>query len=326
MRHLFFSLIFFTLLGSTIQAQSLTFRDNGTFKIVQFTDLHYIAGAEPSKKSISMMETTLDEEKPDLVVFTGDVVVKAPTKTGWDEVLEVVISRKIPYIVTFGNHDDESEMRRDEVATYVSSKPLLVNAQVQIPGVSGYLNGSVTIQGTNNKSGAIIYAFDSHGYSKNNRVKRYAWIEHDQVSWYRQTSAAYIEAHQDTLPALAFFHIPLPEYKQAFDDMGNKRVGVRYENECPPDINTGMYAAMLEAGDVLGMFVGHDHVNDYLVDYRDIALAYGCWSGSENTYQRNKNGARVIELTEGKRQFYTYIRESDGQKIHHVNFPFPKKK
>ena len=311
---------------TTAHAQALKFRNNGAFRIVQFTDIHYVAGAEPSKKSISMMEATLDSEKPDLVVFTGDIVVKAPTKKGWDEVLDVVISRKIPYIVTFGNHDDESEMKRSEVAEYVSSKPYLVNKAVGIPGVSGFLNGAVTIEATNGKPGAILYAMDSHAYSKNSRVKGYGWFAHNQVEWYRQTSASFLKASVDTLPALAFFHIPLPEYKLAFDDLKNKRVGVRYENECPPEINTGMYAAMLEAGDVLGMFVGHDHVNDYLVDYRDIALAYGCWSGSENTYQRNKNGARIIELKEGRRRFSTYIRESDGQKIYPVDFPFPKKK
>jgi len=318
-----FLMLFF--IGSG-EAQNLKFRKDGKFRIVQFTDLHYVAGAEPSKKSISMMEATLDEEKPDLVVFTGDVVVREKNKRGWDEVLQVVISRKIPYIVTLGNHDDESEMKRDEIAAYVVGKPHCVNTRIQLPGVSGYLNGAFTVEGKDGKPAAILYAMDSHAYSKNPKVKGYNWFAPDQVNWYREMSASFKEIYKDTLTALAFFHIPLPEYKLAFDNIKNKRVGVRYENECPPDVNSGMFLAMLEAGDVLGTFVGHDHVNDYLVEYYDIALAYGCWSGSENTYQRHKNGARIIELTEGKREFYTYIRESDGQKIYHVNFPFPKKK
>jgi hypothetical protein len=309
-----------------LAAQQLTFRKDGKFRIVQFTDIHYVAGLEPSKKSISMMEATLDAEKPDLVVFTGDVVVNAPTKKGWDEVLQVVISRRIPYLVTFGNHDDEKEMRRHEVAEYISTKPYLLNNRVSEEGVSGFLNASLTVQSKDGKPGAILYAMDSHAYSKNSRVKGYGWFAHDQVNWFRKTSAAHLQASVDTLPALAFFHIPLPEYRLAFNDIKNKRVGVRYENECPPEINTGMYAAMFEAGDVLGTFVGHDHVNDYLVDYNGIALTYGCWSGSSNTYQRSKNGARIIELTEGKRQFSTYIREFDGQKIYPVDYPFPQKK
>ncbi len=309
-----------------VHAQALKFRKDGTFRIVQFTDIHYDASSPTSRPSLKVMEETLDAEKPDLVVFTGDVVTRSPNKKGWDDVLQVAISRRIPYVVTFGNHDDEGDLKREALAEYVVSKPYLVNKVARIPGVSGYLNAAITIEGTNGKPGAIIYAMDSHAYTAHPRVKGYGWFMHDQVSWFRNTSASFVEAHKDTLPALAFFHIPLPEYKLAFDDLGNRRIGVRYEKECPPDINTGMFTAMLEAGDVMGMFVGHDHTNDYLVDYYDIALAYGACTRGGESYKRSKSGARIIELTQGKRQFHTYIRELDGQKIYPVDFPFPKPK
>jgi len=317
---------FFFFIGLIAQAQELKFRADSTFRIVQFTDLHYKAGAEPSKKSISMMRATLDEQKPDLVVFTGDVVVSAPTKQGWDEVLEVVISRKIPYIVTLGNHDDESEMKRAEVAAYVSTKPYLVNKTASMAGVEGFLNAGITVKGKSGGNAAILYAMDSHAYSKIKRVDGYGWFGHNQIDWFRKTSAKFKEAQKDTLPALAFFHIPLPEYRMAFDNIKNRRRGVRYENECPASINSGMFTAMVESGDVLGTFVGHDHVNDYLVEYYGIALTYGCFSGSENTYLRTKNGARIIELKEGKRQFSTFIREFDGAVLYPVTFPFVTKK
>ena len=38
----------------------------------------------------------------------------------------------------------------------------------------------------------------------------------DQINWYRQQSAAYkAQNGGQPLPALAFFHIPLPEYNEA---------------------------------------------------------------------------------------------------------------
>lgn len=301
---------------------SLTFDRQGHFTIVQFTDIHYKAGVDHSAHSIRMMEATLDEVKPDLVVFTGDIVVSAPSKTGWDEVLDVVISRGIPYLVTLGNHDDEAELTRQEVAEYVAAKPYVLHQDVALDGVSGYLNTTLTVAGCNGAPAAILYAMDSHAYSRDERLKGYGWFDHDQVAWYRQQSAQYKVALRDTLPALAFFHIPLPEYSKAFNNMKNKRVGVRYEAECPPFINTGMYAAMFESGDVLGTFVGHDHVNDYVVDFHGIALAYGCFSGSANTYQRSKNGARIIRLTEGERGFETWIREFDGVVVNRLSYPF----
>lgn len=327
MRFFTIFLSFLTLLcGSFLRAQNLKFSANGTFRIVQFTDIHYDASSRTSRLSIKVMEETLDAEKPDLIVYTGDVVTRSPNKKGWDEVLQVAIARRIPYVVTFGNHDDEGDLKREALAEYVATKPYLVNKEVKIPGVSGYLNAALTIEGTNGKPGAIIYALDSRAYSSYAWGKGYDWFAHDQVSWFRNTSASFAGTHKEALPALAFFHIPLPEYKLAFDDLGNRRIGVRYEKECPPDVNSGMFLSMLEAGDVMGMFVGHDHTNDYLVEYYDIALAYGaCTRGGEN-YKRGKSGARVIELTQGKRQFHTYIRELDGQKVYGVDFPFPKKK
>lgn len=323
-------LVFFVLSlligSSTLSAQQLKFRKDGSFRIVQFTDIHYDATSPTSKPSIKVMEETLDAEKPDLIVFTGDVVTRSPNKKGWDEVLQVAISRRIPYIVTLGNHDDEGDLKRKELADYVATKPYLVNQTAQIAGVSGFLNAAITVANQNGQPGAILYAMDSHAYSGNGRVKGYGWFAHDQVSWFKRTSSQLLETTKDTLPALAFFHIPLPEYKLAFDDLANRRVGVRYEKECPPEINTGMFAAMLEAGDVMGMFVGHDHTNDYLVEYYNIALVYGACTRGGEAYKRSKAGARVIELKEGTRGFSTYIRELDGQTLPRVDFPFPPKK
>lgn len=303
-------------------AQELKFNADGQFTIVQFTDIHYKAGVEHSAKSIEMMEATLDEIQPDLVVFTGDIVVSAPSQHGWDEVLSVVIARHIPYLVNLGNHDDESEWSREQVAAYVASKELVLNKEVTLSGVSGFLNTSLTVAGQQGQPAAILYAMDSHAYSRDARLKGYGWFDHDQVAWYRAKSQEYKQSVGDTLPALAFFHIPLPEYKEAFDNLKNKRVGVRYEDECPPFLNTGMYAAMFESGDVLGTFVGHDHVNDYLVDFHGIALTYGCFSGSANSYQRSKNGARVIRLTEDERGFETWIKEFDGVVVNRLKYPF----
>lgn len=316
--------LLFSISSYSTQAQDLKFI-NGKFKIVQFTDLHYVANAEPSKKSIQTIEHTLDAERPDLVVFTGDVVVKAPSKQGWDEVLQTVINRKIPYIVTLGNHDDESELTRLEVATYVANKPFLINKTASIPNVDGVLNASIPILGKDNKPQFTLYALDSKAYSQFKEIKGYDWFAANQVAWYRNESTRIKKEANTTLPALAFFHIPFPEYEIAFNNLSHARIGVRYEKEGSPIINSGMYEAMLKQGDVMGTFVGHEHVNDYLVDYYGIALAYGCFTGSENTYLRHKNGARIIQIEEGKRGFHTYIRESDGAILYRTDYPFAKK-
>lgn len=320
----FLFLLLFSGIAMGVYAQDLRFDAEGSFKIVQFTDIHHKSGSVHSFYALDMINETLDVEKPDLVVFTGDVVVAAPTPQGWDDVLESVISRDIPYMVVFGNHDDENEWNREQVAEYVSKKQGLVNATPALEGVKGYMNGAVLIKNSKGEESFVLYTFDSHAYSTNSKIKGYGWFDISQINWYQRKSQEIKSRLKDTIPALAFFHIPLPEYTYAFNDIKNKRIGVRYEAECPPYINTGMYAAMLQEGDVLGTFVGHDHVNDYLVDYHGIALAYGCWSGSKNTYTRSQNGARVILLQEGIKGFETYIRQRDGSLIYQTSYPFSR--
>jgi hypothetical protein len=73
---------------------------------------------------------------------------------------------------------------------------------------------------------------------------------------------------------------------------------------------------MLECGDVMGIFVGHDHENDYIGSYHGIALAYGRFSGGRNTYGSLTRGARVIVLKENKREFDTWIREKGGNVLY----------
>ena len=50
---------------------------------------------------------------------------------------------------------------------------------------------------------------------------------------------------------MAFFHIPFPEYNQAAQNENALLIGTRKEKACAPAINTGLYAAMLNAGDVM---------------------------------------------------------------------------
>ena len=76
-----------------------------------------------------------------------------------------------------------------------------------------------------------------------------------QIAWYSETSAA-IRAENGgrTAPALAFFHIPIYEYELVTDKVGDTQEAV-----ADAVINSGLYTAFVEAGDVKATFVGHDH-------------------------------------------------------------------
>lgn len=302
------------------QKSELKFSKDGKFKIVQFTDVHFKYGNRASDIALERINQVLDDERPDLVIFTGDVVYSAPADSGMLQVLEPVVKRKLPFVVTFGNHDNEQGMTREQLYDIIRQVPSNL-----LPDRGTVLSPDyvLTVKSSSNlkKDAALLYCMDSHSYSPLKDVKGYAWLTFDQVNWYRQQSAAYkVQNGGQPLPALAFFHIPLPEYNEAARSENAILRGTRMEEACAPKLNTGMFAAMKEAGDVMGMFVGHDHDNDYAVMWKDILLAYGRFTGGNTEYNHLPNGARIIVLDEGARTFTSWIRQKDGV-VDKISYP-----
>ena len=306
-----------------INAQTLKFNSDKKFKIVQFTDIHWVTGNPETKVSEERMNEVLEAEKPDLVVFTGDFVTGKPAAKGIKELLAPTVSRNLPFAMVFGNHDEEQDMTREEM--YELLKTIPGNMTETTNGISGISNYVLPLKASDgDKESAVLYFFDSHSYSKLEQVKGYDWIKPDQINWYIEESSRFTKENEGTpLPSLAFFHIPLPEYEEAVRSDNAMSIGTRREKACSPEINSGLFAAMINAGDVMGTFVGHDHVNDYSVYWKGILLNYGRFTGSKTTYHDipDGNGARVIELTEGKREFKTWVRLKDGKIINNVDYP-----
>jgi predicted phosphodiesterase len=287
----------------------LRFHKDGTFKVVQFTDTHYQPGVSASDSAIANINEVLDAEKPDLVIFTGDVIYAPPAGTGLRRVLEPVAKRNIPFAVVFGNHDDEQDLTRPQL--YDTIRTVRHNLLPE-RGASASPDYVLKIASSKEKGkeAARIYCMDSHSYSRlKGQVDGYDWFHASQVEWYRRQAAIQPTAADSiVVPAIAFFHIPFPEYKQAAESGSAILRGTRMEQVCSPELNSGMFTAMKEAGDVMATFAGHDHDNDFAVMWYDILLAYGRYSGGNTVYNHLKNGARVIVLKEGERAFTTWLR------------------
>ena len=291
----------------------LKFRSDQRFKIVQFTDIHWHNGEEPDQQSAALIARVAKAESPDLIILTGDILAGGGCDDAAESLRQVVQSVEacgIPWAAVFGNHDDEGTADRHELMAIMSGSPLSLTqpGPVEIPGVGNYV---LSIQSfKENVPAAVLYFIDSGSYAQTD-IGGYDWIKREQIVWYLQESARLTAGAGNPLPALAFFHIPIPEYDEVWDF--HTCYGVKYENVCAPQVNTGFFAAMHEAGDVMGTFVGHEHVNDFWGDLHGIRLCYGRASGY-NTYGREgfPRGARVIALQEGERQFETWLHLDDG--------------
>ncbi|MEG1403198.1 metallophosphoesterase family protein [Bacteroides sp.] len=304
------------------QKSTLKFNTNGKFKIVQFTDVHYkVDDQANSQIALDRMNEVLDAEKPDFVIFTGDIVVSNESFKGFDTVLDVCIKRNISFGLVFGNHDDEYDRTRLELYDYIAKKKGSL-MPVRTGDVAPDYVLTIKSSKDKNKDAALIYCVDSHSYTQIKSVPGYDWIKFEQIAWYREQSRNFTKENGGTpLPALAFFHIAFPEYRDAVMEEKNRLFGVRGEGVACPTANSGFFTSIKECGDIMGTFVGHDHDNDYAVMYKEVLLAYGRYTGGNTVYNDIANGARVIILQEGERKFDSYIRLADGKIESQISYP-----
>ena len=283
----------------------LKFREDGTFKIAQFTDLHW---EEENPADVEIIKNVIREvtkaEKPDILIFTGDVICTSPAEKGWKNFISLTTELGVPYAVTMGNHDAEYDLTREQMFDILETDPLFLGEKgpAEISGVGNYVLEVKASDGSGANK-ALLYCMDSNDYTPSKAdFGYYGWFERNQIQWYLDQSAKYTAANGGKpVNALAFFHMALPEYKLL--EPGN-RLGNYYEPICSPDLNTGMFQAMRFMGDMMGTFVGHDHCNDFIGKYYEIALAYGRRTQCDE--DEVENGGRIIVLKENERSFETY--------------------
>lgn len=181
-----------------------------------------------------------------------------------------------------------------------------------------------------------LYMMDSNGYYPNeDGDKGYDAVHTDEIEWYEKT-AAQLRTSNDgkPVPSFMFQHIIVQEiYDELFipspfswGDIGedfegvnkegiyhftylpkiaNMESGFLFEKPCPGYYNYGQLDSLVKTGDVLAVFSGHDHTNDFSVNINgiDIVNSAGC---TYHSYGSNLNrGVRVIDLDEKDLSTYT---------------------
>lgn len=267
------------------------------FKILQLTDLHYWMPHKTSQTD-KIVKTLVEENQPDMIVLTGDSVFGPANTVFVPHVIDLMESFEIPWAIVYGNHD--SEFKADKFwqgEKYEAAEHCL------------YHNGPYNIGGTGNyvvnltKDGAPFYSLvmmDSNMYMKYNGKTEYACFELGQVSWYEYMITNLQANGYDK--SMMFFHIPLIEYGIAYDEWKeggfdeSVGFGEKREEECSSPCNTGMFGMIKKLGSTTHTFCGHDHINNYSVEYQGVVLSYGLKSSTQLYHDEDMVGGTLITI------------------------------
>lgn len=325
----------------------LRFNSDHKFKIMQIADTQEIPAVSPD--TLSLINNALDREKPDLVIFTGDQIKgyskkfkKDPAiiESTIDILVEPIAKRNIPFMVTYGNHDAQCGIDNRGQYKFYAKYDNFISGDLRNADDVGTADIQI-YSSTEDKPVFGLYIIDSHGKAKDGAG--YAPVDKEQIEWYVSRREQLKAENGDYLPSLVFQHIPVPEFFDVIKKVpkGTKGAvpaygaheneyfvlndetiaegGFMLESPASPDVNTGEFEAMSEKGDVLGIYVGHDHNNSFVVKYKGIDLGYTQGAGF-NVYGPGENrGVRIFELDEtAPREYKTHtatFKELCGTKI-----------
>lgn len=303
------------------QKHTLRFDDSGEFRIVVFGDVQAGAPA-PCKETLDGIKTIVDRESPDLVLFAGDNSVgfsdeKALKKylTSMTEYLE---ENKIPWAHVYGNHDHEGGLSRERQQVVYESFDYCISqtGPEDIKGTGNYVLPVYSSDETRTDPVFSVWGLDSGAYVTDDGLAgreatldntmfhghpgtTYAYMPFSQVKWYYDTSVEIEEYAGHKVPGLMYFHIPLQEFYEVWlNPEQTGVVGVKEDPVCSGPLNSGMFTAMVERGDIKAVCCGHDHINDYSGEFCGVKLCYASNIGFDTYHDADIMGGRVFVVKE----------------------------
>ncbi|KAI1505695.1 Metallo-dependent phosphatase-like protein [Biscogniauxia marginata] len=237
----------------------LTFKDDGTFHISIFEDLHFGEnawdqwGPQQDINSVKVINKILDAESPGLVVLNGDLITGEngflENSTVYiDQIVQPIVDRGLSWASTYGNHDYDYNISGEVI---LARERQWVNCRtakmVFSPnaGVSNYYipvyNRSCSYDGCTPE--LLLWFFDSRGgflYQQKNasgsRIGQPNWVDSSVVDWFIQTNTRLVDTYEKVIPSLAFVHIPTfasYSFQQAGVDP-NTEPGINYDYPLAP--------------------------------------------------------------------------------------------
>ena len=268
---------------------------NRDFKILQLTYLHLgfgLISMGKDKLALDAVSKIIEESKPDMIVLTGDSIFPFLPKAGTlnnrkqaEKLMAFLDDFETPYTLVFGNHDCEmgSTCNKEELAQlYKKGKYcIFTEGRKDLTGVGNFF---IELADDSGEVLLSLVMLDSNMYGEDGWFfGGFDCIRDDQVDWCMDRLNV-LRQENPSMKAMAFFHMPPREFKEAYEKMklGDKSVIYQHGSIAEKDEYFGVskfpgtfFDRAVENGVIKWMFCGHDHLNTLSLIYKGIQLTYG---------------------------------------------------
>lgn len=325
------------------QKHILRFDKNGEMRILMISDVQASAPA-PSQRALDAIEIIVEREQPDLVLFGGDNSLGCSSEEILKNYVEKMVApmeaRQIPWAHVYGNHDDEGKAmtRAQQQKVYESFDYCVSKAGPEdIKGVGNYVLPVYSSEESRTDPVFAVWGLDSGSYVTDKGLagsravledtmfrghpgSGYAYMPFSQIQWYYNTSEEIEEYAGHKVPGMMYFHIPLQEfYEVVLNPEQTGMTGVQRDPICAGPLNSGMFTAILERGDIRAVSCGHDHINDYSGEFCGVKLCYASTLGYDTYHDEDIMGARMFIIQEeNPYEIETYISYVSGIDPHTI--------
>lgn len=299
-------LFILSILGCSSTPEGIPYSDDNPFvlsmkgdhlKILQLTDLHLLFGIDyEDRQTFRTIEVLVQSDEFDLVVITGDLTMSPSAPRLFRQLIRFMETLKTPWTFVFGNHEADFNSYDSLLAQIPSDSEYLVfkvGPQLEEGGF-----GNFRIQfNKGNQPFQMLYFLDSHAERSvyTEEEGKYDYLKPSQVAWYDQ------HVQNDFVNSLLFMHMPLRQYLDFSNITGRQEEGVY-----PQGRDTGMFDKIVQNAKTKGVFVGHDHLNDFSFLKEGVLLAYGLITG-HNAYGSFDQGGRIIIVSDTG-ELTSYVR------------------
>ncbi len=285
------------------------------FIILNLTDVQLSdekAYGELGACSEDLITKLIADHNPDLITLSGD---NAWSTAAYLKLIEFLDSFDIPWAPVMGNHDGEGCLSEFWAAYNLIQAE---NCLFQFgPKDMGYGNYIINIT-ENGEIVHTLFMMDTHSYKdyvlEDGTVleDEYDHLWNIQQKWYKWAVNGIAEMAGRTVESTVIMHIPVREYIDAWESVcieadgyefgiidpqySDIAFGRKFEYGGFAAVNNGFFDLCKELGSTKTMLVGHDHINDFYVNYEGITLAYAVKSGFGSYWQPDMIGGTTLNI------------------------------